>query len=244
LQKLGAEEESLKSEIAGLQFSEEIYLARQRAYDEARAEHLRCQKMAGEAQATAAALAARAGQLESTIAQAQERAAVIAQTERELILLESLQEHFKIFRAEMAGRLRPLIAGRASEILRLATNGRYTLLELDESYNIFLYDQNQRFELERFSGGEQDLLNLCLRVAISQVIAQRSNRPPLQFIVLDEIFGSQDEERKFLLLSTLQHLHGYFRQIFLITHEQSIKDNLPVVFEVQMNGECSEVKVL
>jgi len=160
------------------------------------------------------------------------------------MLLEALQEHFKNFRAALAGRLRPLIAARASEILRLATNGRYALLELDESYNIFLFDQNQKFALARFSGGEQDLLNLCLRVAMSQVIAQRSGRPPLQFIVLDEIFGSQDEERKSLLLSTLQHLHSHFRQIFLITHEQSIKDSLPVVFEVQMQGDCSEVKML
>ncbi len=244
LQELHAAGASLKNEIAALQFREELYWARQRAYDEARAEHLRCQKLAGEAQAAAAALAARVSQLEAMLAQAQERAAQIAQTEREMNLLEALQEHFKTFRAEMAGRLRPLIAGRASEILRLATNGRYTLLELDESYNIFLFDQNHRYALERFSGGEQDLLNLCLRVAISQVIAQRSGRPPLQALVLDEIFGSQDEERKFLLLATLQHLSGYFRQIFLITHEQAIKDNLPVVFEVQMNGECSEVKML
>ncbi len=239
---LNAQETNLQQQMASLQFLEETFLASQRAYHEAASEHLRHHKSASEAQAAVASLAALIGQLEPRIAQAQEHAAAIARTEREVVLLEALQEHFKNFRAEMAGRLRPLIAARASEILRLATNGRYTLLELDESYNLFLFDQNQKFELARFSGGEQDLLNLCLRVAISQVIAQRSGRPPLQFIVLDEIFGSQDEERKFLLLSTLQHLSSYFRQVFLVTHEQSVKDNLPVVFEVQMNGDTSEIK--
>ncbi|RIK67012.1 hypothetical protein DCC62_24945 [candidate division KSB1 bacterium] len=201
------------------------------------------EETAGEAHAAFAAAAAQVTNFEQRIAQTRERLAAIAQVEKEVVLLESLQEHFKTFRVAMAGRLRPLIETRAAEIMRMATNGRYAMLELDESYNLFLYDQSQKFELNRFSGGEQDLLNLCLRVAISQVIAQRSGRPALQAIVLDEIFGSQDDERKTLLLATLQHLSGYFRQIFLITHEDNIKENLPVVFEVEMEGDTSVVKV-
>jgi exonuclease SbcC len=81
-------------------------------------------------------------------------------------------------------------------------------------------------------------------VAISQVVAQRAGKPPVQFIVLDEIFGSQDEERKMAVLSTLQRLSNYFRQVFLITHVESIKENLPVVLQVEMAGEASEIKVM
>ncbi len=243
VRQLNARHLEVQHELERLQYREEVYMACKRAHGEASAGHSRSQKMVGDAQAALAAAEAELRHLERNVAQAEERAAAIAQAEHDLILLETLQEYFKDFRVELSGRLRPLIAARASEILRLATNSRYTLLDLDESYNIFLYDRNQKFEQQRFSGGEQDLLNLCLRVAISQVVAQRSGRPALQFIVLDEVFGSQDEERKLLLLSTLQHLTVYFRQVFLITHEQSIKDNLPVVFEVEMSGEVSEVKV-
>ena len=243
VRQLNARHLEVHQELDALQYREEVYVSRKGAHVEISASHARSQKMIGDAQAALAAAEADMRHLEKALTQARERAAAIAQTQHEVNLLDSLQEHFKEFRVELAGRLRPLIAARASEVLRLATNGRYSLLDLDEAYNIFLYDQNQRFAQERFSGGEQDLLNLCLRVAISQVIAQRSGRPPLQFIVLDEVFGSQDEERKLLLLSTLQHLTGYFRQVFLITHEQAIKDNLPVVFEVEMEGEASEVRV-
>ncbi|NUO79101.1 SMC family ATPase [candidate division KSB1 bacterium] len=243
VRQLNARHLEVHQELDNLQYHEEVFSNHKHAFAETQAAHSRSQKLVGDAQAALAAAEADMRHLERALEQARERAAAIAQTQHEVNLLETLQEYFKEFRVELAGRLRPLIAARASEILRLATNGRYTLLDLDESYNIFLYDQNQRFELQRFSGGEQDLLNLCLRVAISQVIAQRSGRPPLQFIVLDEVFGSQDEERKLLLLSTLQHLTSYFRQVFLITHEQSIKDSLPVVFEVEMVGELSEVKV-
>jgi exonuclease SbcC len=237
-------ENELQTQLETLQFDETVYLAARRAHDEANSNYLRSQQEMGEAKAQVAAAEAEVRNLEQAIDKARELQAKIAHTKHEMVLLESLQGHFKSFRTELAGRLRPLIADRASELLRMITGGRYSLLELDESYNIFVYDRNERYGIGRFSGGEQDIANLCLRVAISQVIAQRTGKPPLQFIVLDEIFGSLDEERKILVLSTLQQLSHYFRQIFLITHIESIKDNLPVVLQVEMVDEASEVKVM
>jgi exonuclease SbcC len=237
-------EREWQAQMNALQFREEIYLAAKRAHDEANANYLRCQQELGEVKAQVAAATAEARNLEQTLEKARELQAAIVRTKHEVVVLDSLQDHLKIFRTELAGRLRPLIADRASELLRMITAGRYSLLELNESYNIFLYDGQTRFGLERFSGGEQDVANLCLRVAISQVIAQRAGKPPLQFIVLDEIFGSQDDERKMMMLTALQQLSNYFRQIFLITHVESIKENLPVVLQVEMVGEASEVKII
>ncbi len=151
----------------------------------------------------------------------------------DIVYLEALDYHLGIFRQDLAGRIRPLIASRASELLHLTTQGRYSILELDEDYNIFIFDQAQRFPLARFSGGEQDLANLCLRIAISQVVAERSGRSQINFIVLDEIFGSQDEQRKDLILKALQQLSSQFRQIFIITHVENIKDALPVLISVE-----------
>ncbi|MGH7598177.1 MAG: AAA family ATPase [bacterium] len=238
------QEEKQQAQLHALQFDEEIYLAAKRAHDEANAAYLRSQQALGEAKGQFAVADAERRNLEQAFEKARELQAAIACAKHEVIVLDSLQDHFKIFRTELAGRLRPLIADRATELLRMITAGRYNLLELDESYNIFLYDGRERFGISRFSGGEQDVANLCLRVAISQVIAQRTGKPPLQFIALDEIFGSQDEERKTALLSALQQLSNYFRQIFLITHIDGIKENLPVVLQVEMAGEASEVRVM
>ena len=157
----------------------------------------------------------------------------IDQIKEDVVYLKALDQHFGIFRQELAGRIRPLIASRASQLLHLTTHGRYTIMELDQDYNIYLYDQVARFPLVRFSGGEQDLANLCLRIAISQVVAERSGRSQINFIVLDEIFGSQDEQRKELILNALQHLSSQFRQIFIITHVEGIKDALPVIISVE-----------
>ncbi|UCE05121.1 MAG: SMC family ATPase [bacterium] len=157
----------------------------------------------------------------------------IDQIKDDVVYLKVLDQHLGIFRQELAGRIRPLIASRASELIHLTTQGRYSIMELDEDYNIYLYDQTTQFPLARFSGGEQDLANLCLRIAISQVVAERSGRSQINFIVLDEIFGSQDEQRKELILSALQHLSTQFRQIFIITHVEGIKDALPVIVSVE-----------
>jgi len=157
----------------------------------------------------------------------------VKQIEDDVHYLTLLDQHFGSFRQELAGRIRPLIAQRTSDLLRLTTNSRYSMLDLDKDYNIYLYDQMQRYPLARFSGGEQDLANLCLRIAISQVVAERAGGSQINFIVLDEIFGSQDTSRKELIMNTLQHLSSQFRQIFVITHVEEIKDIMPVIVSIE-----------
>ncbi len=183
--------------------------------------------------------------LRSQKEQQEQKRAEIATTEEEIRYLDALELHLKKFRLDLAGRIRPLLARRASELLALTTSGRYARLELDEDYLIALQDGNHLFPLGRFSGGEQDLANLCLRVAISQILAERSGGAPINFIILDEIFGSQDEERKAQILNALGKLSSQFRQIFIITHVDSIKDQLPVIMEVsQADEERSQVILL
>ncbi len=183
--------------------------------------------------------------LRETAAEQKKKREEIAAAQEEIRYLDALDVHLKKFRVDLAGRIRPLIARHASQLLSLTTNGRYSRLELDEDYMISLYDGNQAYALGRFSGGEQDLANLCLRVAISQILAQRSGGAPINFIVLDEIFGSQDEERKSLILYALGQLSSQFRQIFMITHVDTIKDLLPVIFEISLADEqLSEVRVI
>ena len=159
--------------------------------------------------------------------------------EEEMVYLKALDEHFGRFRLELAGRIRPMLAARASELLRVTTDARYSLIELDEDYNIMVYDGTVAYPVARFSGGEQDLINLCLRIAISQVVAGRSGGTAINFIVLDEIFGSQDEERKELVINALNQLYSQFRQILIITHVESIKDVFPVIISVEMEDDST-----
>jgi len=73
------------------------------------------------------------------------------------------------------------------------------------------------------SGGEEDVLNLCVRLAISKMIAERAGQP-LSLLVLDEVFGSLDASRRDNVVQLLHGLKSRFEQIILITHVDAIHD--------------------
>ncbi|MEA2053702.1 MAG: SMC family ATPase [Candidatus Thermoplasmatota archaeon] len=133
------------------------------------------------------------------------------------------------FRRYLISKIGPTLSYYASNFFNVFTAGKYSQIEVDDNYDIYIYDDGEKFGVNRFSGGEEDLANLSLRLAISQVIAQRSGNLEFNFIVLDEIFGSQDNERRTNVLSTLGELSHQFQQVILITHIEEIKDAMQYV---------------
>ena len=162
----------------------------------------------------------------------------------ELQYLEKLIEVFGNFKTHLIYKIGPSLSVYASDLFSKLTEGKYSELELNENYEIFIRENGKLFPINRFSGGEMDLANLCIRLAISKVIAERSGGLELNFIILDEIFGSQDIYRKRNIISALNELSKQFRQIFLITHIEDIKDYMNYVFNV-VEGEdgISDVRV-
>jgi len=65
-----------------------------------------------------------------------------------------------------------------------------------------------RTQFHGFSGGEQAVVNLALRLALSQMIAVQMGTEGLGFIVLDEVFGSADTERRETIMETLNGLNN------------------------------------
>ncbi len=177
--------------------------------------------------------------IERVLEEIKEQQRLLAEKEREeteivyLSLLERIMNDFKVY---MVGMIRPMLSDYASDMLRRLTDGKYSKLELDENYDMFVYDEGRAYEINRFSGGEEDLANLCLRLAISAVVSERS-AIQTNFIILDEIFGSQDALRKRNIITALNELSKKFRQIFLITHIEEVKDYMEYVLRVTEDEE-------
>lgn len=127
------------------------------------------------------------------------------------------------FRTQQAQRAWPRLEQGASELLDTVSEGRYADVRLSEDYRIVVVDRGEEHGLSRYSGGEQDLANLCLRLAIADWVA-RERGVEIGFVVLDEVFGSQDETRRHNLLDELRRLSERFRQLFVITHLPDIAD--------------------
>lgn len=180
----------------------------------------------------------------------QKQLAELAVTERTLEQMreaafysEKLQSLFKQFRSSVIANIRPSLAAISSRLMADMTDGRYTLLDLDEQYNLLVMDNGRYFPVERFSGGEKDLANLCLRLAISQALTDAAGIDSA-FVILDEIFGSQDDGRRELIFDGLAGLKRRFAQIVLVTHIEDIKNRVECLIEVRPGADgWSEVIV-
>ena len=130
--------------------------------------------------------------------------------------------------------MRPELADAASALLRELTNGRYSDLELDEEYVASIVDDGEPKTV--ISGGEEDVVNLALRLAISQMIADRAGQP-FSLLVLDEVFGSLDEERRNAVIDLLRGLADRFPQVILITHIESVRDGFDRIIRIDYDIE-------
>lgn len=153
---------------------------------------------------------------------------------RYLTRIESLLDEFRI---DLINRVRPQIEEQASVLFEQVTDSRYPRVVLDDDYSVSIYDGIGAYPIRRFSGGEEDLVNLCLRMAIAEVVAQRAGGDTSSLVVLDEIFGSQDVERRDRILQALGRLEATFQQIILITHMEDIHDRVANVLRVTENAE-------
>jgi exonuclease SbcC len=145
----------------------------------------------------------------------------LRQAQKSFALHNELDRAFTDLRTELNLQLRPDLSELASGFLRDLTNGRYTEMELDEDYMATLLDGGELKPV--ISGGEEDVANLALRLAISQMIADRAGQP-LSILFLDEILGSLDEERRLAVIELLRSLADRFPQVILITHIESMRD--------------------
>ena len=145
-------------------------------------------------------------------------------------------QKLKAFMGEFKNRINSQIAPRitqlASQMYAAITRGKYQHIEVSNEFDFFIYDDGVRYPIERFSGGEIDLANLVLRIAISKTLSELSGSGGVGFLAFDEVFGSQDEERRFEIMEAFHTIKEQYRQIFLISHESEIKEMFERVVEL------------
>ncbi|MHB1487306.1 MAG: AAA family ATPase [Acidimicrobiales bacterium] len=146
--------------------------------------------------------------------------------------LGRLAELMNSFRNAVVSAIGPRLSVQAADLFAELTDREYDLLVVDpETYEIRIQDQGQLFGMDRFSGSETDLANLALRVAISEHLRFQSGGS-VGLLVLDEVFGPLDDDRKDRMLVGLERLRARFRQVLVVTHDNSIKEQLPHAIEV------------
>ncbi len=240
LAQVDAHRAGLQRDHAAIQFSEQSYVDLRVRYERAAAELRSAELMAVAADAEAAAARAakeQADRMQAELAKAQEQ---LDRLTREKRLHDELDRAYSDMRTDLNLQLRPEISELASSFLTELTDARYSELELDDQYNIVVLED--AIPKPVISGGEEDIANLVLRLAISQMIAERSGQS-FSLLILDEIFGSLDEARRHNVVALLKKLHDRFEQVILITHIEAVREGLDRVIAVHYDEESGASRV-
>ncbi len=96
---------------------------------------------------------------------------------------------------------------------------------------------------ELFSGGEAFRIDFALRIAISKLLARRAGTA-LPTLIIDEGFGSQDEEGLSNIMEALYTIQEDFEKIIIVSHLPGLKEQFPVHFNVTKTADGSIVNII
>lgn len=150
----------------------------------------------------------------------------------------------------------PQIETKANEILERLSGGSMSVRfitqaaykdkrreDLKETLDIQISDEAGIRDYEMFSGGEAFRVNFAIRLALSEILAQRAGAR-LQTLVIDEGFGSQDALGRQRLIEAINMVRPDFAKILVITHIDELKDAFPNRIEVEKTELGSIVRVI
>jgi exonuclease SbcC len=226
-----AEENMLRAQqrMAEVRFSEDEYLREKGAHDAAQRvlEVVRLQRVRLEGEVnTKGAMVERS---KGDILKFDERRTEVEKLRREVRVFDECDRVLTDFRKFVNSSIRPRMAELASEYLADLTDGRYSAVELDDDFTPTVVEDGEPKRV--ISGGEEDILNLCMRISLSHMLAERAGQH-FSLLMLDEVFGSLDEGRRGNVLSLLEKLRNRFEQILIITHLDDVKDGVQHLIQV------------
>jgi len=147
----------------------------------------------------------------------------------------------------------PDIEQEANQLLARMTRGRmHVRFETQrdtkkgntiETLDIHITDELGTRSYETYSGGERYRINFAIRIALSKLLARRAGAQ-LQMLVIDEGFGTQDNEGRDGLIDAINAIQDDFACILVITHIEELKDVFDVRIEAQKTGNGSQITVV
>ncbi len=150
----------------------------------------------------------------------------------------------------------PQIEEKANELLGKLSNDQMTIKfitlekfkeekrkDLKETLEIQIKEGDGWRNYEMYSGGEAFRINFAIRLALSEILAQRKGAR-IQTLVIDEGFGSQDVQGVQRLIEAIISVKKDFAKILVITHLDELKDAFPARIEVEKTERGSTVRVM
>jgi exonuclease SbcC len=148
----------------------------------------------------------------------------------------------------------PEIESFANHILSRVVEGRFSIrLEtqidskttdtVQEVLRIFVMDNGVVRPYQTFSGAQKFILDLSLRVAISNFLAHRSGTE-IKILVIDEGFGALDESNLSSIMEAILEIAKDFNKVLIVTHLLRLKDLMPQKIYFRDTVEGTEINII
>jgi len=140
---------------------------------------------------------------------------------------------------ELISKALPMIEGEVNNILtQIVEFGMQ--LEMDgKNINAYIVYDDQKWSLEMCSGMERFISGLAIRIALINVC----NLPRPNFLVVDEGFGTLDNENLTSLYMLFSYLKTQFDFVMIISHIDSMRDVVDSLLEVKKVNGFSSIKL-
>ncbi|MEB3294596.1 MAG: SbcC/MukB-like Walker B domain-containing protein, partial [Synechococcales bacterium] len=114
--------------------------------------------------------------------------------------------------------------------------------KLGETLDILISDAQGTRPYETYSGGEAFRINFSIRLALARLLSQRSGTA-LQLLIIDEGFGTQDQEGCDRLIAAINAIASDFACILTITHMPYFRDAFQSRIEVLKGETGSQISL-
>ena len=141
----------------------------------------------------------------------------------------------------MLDALDQLVAG-ANDLLADLSSGGFSL-HVEEDGDFSVVDHRNADELRSvatLSGGETFLVSLALALSLAETLASKGGAQ-LDTVILDEGFGTLDEESLDVVAAVLEELSGEGLMVGVITHVKELAQRAPVRYEVTRGARGAQV---
>jgi exonuclease SbcC len=182
-----------------------------------------------------ASLIEREGRAAADLEEARHRSANASAASRQVLVRERVVELLRLVLNEVTEEARPRLEELMDGWGRSLLGTRFQGVRLTEDYRVQADNGSGWHEISHFSGGEQTVLAVMLRVAISMFCRERAGFDA-GFLILDEIFGDQDSEHRALLLEFLGEIQRQYHQVLVINHVEDVTAMLDSIIDVTPTG--------
>lgn len=177
----------------------------------------------GEAELAAEKARAASAEADSLEAQMEKRKGLLSKLEvssSAVMVLGKFREHLILSAI-------PQVTDYASELINKISDGKFTSIAIDKKFDVSVETGDGVVEsVSQLSGGEEDLVAICLRLAISVML---SDGTPTM-LILDEVLTAMDSDRAAAILEAMQGISG--GQIIIVAHNEIIKSIADKVVEL------------